>query len=330
LRNGSTEELVLAYEQLSGSIYPSLIGAEINHIQNNLESVRNRVALQFISQPGAPTWTPWIRAYGVSAEVDRDDCQTPGYRHEVGGMELGCGLNLGGALTAYTFAHLASGNLDIRGVDQHADIDSYRLGGLVGYVGQNVYLVAAGGAGVQEYDVQRLLTAFDGSSFADSSFDGSSQFGYFELGANYIGPWTPYVALHTTRVELDSITETGDPDFALSNNGGEGDSLRGILGVSLKARGVTPTCVTTTRLRFGWMHEYLDASETFVFQVANGGTPTGSLNDRGVDPGIDWGFVRIQVDAGVLLGGQLTVAYEGQFNSDSSFNALLGGARWVY
>jgi hypothetical protein len=78
------------------------------------------------------------------------------------------------------------------------------------------------------------------------------------------------------------------------------------------------------------MHEYLDASETFVFQVANGGTPTGSLNDRGVDPGIDWGFVRIQVDAGVLLGGQLTVAYEGQFNSDSSFNALLGGARWVY
>jgi uncharacterized protein with beta-barrel porin domain len=330
LRNGSTQEVLLAYDQLSGSIYPSLIGAEINHIQNNLESVRDRVVLQFISSPGGPTWTPWVRAYGVSGEVDRDDCQTPGYRHEIGGVELGCGLSSGGPLAAHIFAHLAGGDLEIRGVDQHADIGSYRLGGLVQYVGRNMYFVAAGGGGVQDYDVRRSLTAFDGSGFVASSFDGSSQFGYFELGTAYIGPWTPYAAMHTTRVELDSITETGDADFALLNNGGEGDSLRGILGLALNRSGITPLGVATTRLRFGWMHEYFDASETFVSQVANSGTPTGALVDRGVDPGIDWGFVRMQVDLGMLLGGQFTFAYEGQFNSDSSFNALLGGTRWVF
>jgi uncharacterized protein with beta-barrel porin domain len=196
------------------------------------------------------------------------------------------------------------------------------------YVGQNIYVLAAGGAGAQNYDVRRSLTALEGSSFAESSFDGSAQFGYFELG--YAALWTPYLSLHTTRVDLDSITETGDPDFALINNGGDGDSLRGVLGIALYKSAPTPIGMATTRLRFGWMHEYLDESQTFVSQVAGGGTPTGALMDRGVTPGRDWGFVRMQVDLGTLLGGQFTVAYQGQYNSDSSFNSLLGGTVWVY
>ena len=190
--------------------------------------------------------------------------------------------------------------------------------------------MAAGGAGTQSYEVRRSLSQFVGSTFAESTFDGSSQFGYFEIGTNYLGPWTPYVASHLTRVALDPITETGDVTYALINSGGEGDSFRGVLGLSYQESALTPLGIATTRLRFGWLHEYLDASETFVSQIANGGTPTGTLTDQGAAPGIDWGFVRAQVDMGTLLGGQLSCAYEGQFNSDSSFNALLGGARWVY
>ena len=166
----------------------------------------------------------------------------------------------------------------------------------------------------------------DGSSFVESSFDGSAQFGYFEAG--YAAPWTPYIALHATRVNLDSIRETGDPDFALINDGGDGDSLRGVLGIALQKSGPTSIGMATTRLRFGWLHEYLDESETFVSQVI--GTPSSALVDRGVAAGTDWGFVRMQVEMGVLLGGQFMVAYEGQFNSDSSFNALLGGTAWVF
>ena len=330
LRNGSTNQVTLAVNQLSGAIYPTLIGAEINHIQSNLESVRDRAALQFISREGQRTWMPWVRGYGVSGNVDRDACQTPGYLYEIGGAELGCGMNIGGAITACVFAHLAGGDLDVRGLDQHADIDSYRMGGLVEYLGQSHYLITAGGAGTQNYDVRRSLSALEGSSFVESSFDGDSQFGYFELGSNYAGPWTPYLALHATRVELDPISESGDPDFALLNGGGSGDSLRGVLGLSLNQSAITPLGVATTRLRFGWMHEYLDASQTFISQIADGGTPSGALMDRGVDPGIDWGFVRTQVDMGVLLGGQFNFAYEGHFNSYSSFNTLLGGIRWIY
>lgn len=330
LRNGSTEQVALAVNQLSGSIYPTLIGAEITQIQNSLESIRDRAALQFISVAQRPGWTPWVRAYGASDEVRQDECQTPAYRYEVGGIELGCGLHSGGGLAAHLFAHLTSGELQLYGVDQVADTDSYRLGGLIDYCGQLGYLIAAAGAGSQDYDVRRSLTAFDGSSFAESSFAGSSGFGYFELGAVARSCWTPYAALHATQVKLDPITETGDADFALLNDGGDGDSLRGVLGISIVESGSTAFGLATSRLRFGWIHEYLNASETIVSQVANGGTPTGTLTDRGVDPGIDWGFVRFQLDMGVLLGGQFTAAYEGQFNSDSTFNGLYLGTRWVF
>ena len=325
LRNGSSSEVSLAYDQLSGSIYPSLIGAEIFHVQNNLESVRDRAALQRDATDRRSTCMPWVRAYGVSGSVERDHAQTRGYRHEIGGIELGCGLSLGGAISAHSFAHLAAADFESRDVEHRADIESYRLGGLIEYLGQGHYLIVSGGAGVQEYDVRRSLSQFVGSTFTQSSFDGSSQFGYFELGSNHVGPLRPYIGLHATRVELDPVTESGDADFALTNTGGEGESLRGVLGLALIQTNTTLLGTATTRLRCGWLHEYLDASETIVSQVAAGGT----LTDRGVDPGTDWGFVRTQVDMGTLLGGQFSVAYEGQFNSDSSFNALLGGLRWL-
>jgi hypothetical protein len=84
----------------------------------------------------------------------------------------------------------------------------------------------------------------------------------------------------------------------------------------------------TTRLRFGWMHEYLDPQETFVSTLASDSI-TSQITDRGIDPGRDWGFVRVQVDAGRFLGGQTSFGYQGQANSNTSFNALIGGIQWV-
>ena len=127
---------------------------------------------------------------------------------------------------------------------------------------------------------------------------------------------------------MDSITESGDPYYALRNNGGVGDSLRGILGVAYQKSGCTSCGPATTRLRFGWLHEYLDESETFVSQIPVNSTPVGPLVDQGVSAGRDWGFARVQVDLGTVLNGDLSIAYEGQYNTRSSFNWLLVG--WTY
>jgi hypothetical protein len=129
-------------------------------------------------------------------------------------------------------------------------------------------------------------------------------------------------------VEFDPINETGDDNFALSDDGGNGESLRGVLGLGVEQSGRTPMGFATTRLRFGWMHEYLDPQETFVSTLASDSI-TSQITDRGIDPGRDWGFVRVQVDAGRFLGGQTSFGYQGQANSNTSFNALIGGIQWV-
>jgi uncharacterized protein with beta-barrel porin domain len=324
LRNGSTQQVLLAVNQLSGSIYPSLIGAEINHIQTGLDSVRNMTVRQAVCRRVG--LFPWAKGYGITAEVDQDDCLTNGYRQEVGGLELGCGFRSGCGLAGNVFSHLGTGSVKTRGVDQRADVDSYRLGGSLAYCARQVYVLAAGGAGTQDYDVRRSLSAFEGSSFVESSFDGSSRFGYFEVA--YADPCTPYLALHATRVELDPIAERGDDEFALSNGGGTGDSLRSILGFAVYKSAWTAFGTATTRLRFGWLHEYLDESETFVSQIAAGDSPDDLLVDRGVSAGRDWGFTRVQVEMGMVAGGYLTVGYEGHFNAESAFNWLLVG--WMY
>ena len=333
LRNGSTEQVNSAIEQLSGSIYPSLIGAEINHIQHNLESVCNRVALQPLAPRISNALIAWARAYGISGQVDRDQCQTVGYSQVVGGLELGAGLRRTDGLAFYTFAHLADSQVKTREITQSADIASYRIGGLFEYIGESFYAIASGGAGTQNYDVWRSLDAFEGSEFAESSFDGSSQFGFFELGttlANGSVVWVPHVGLHTTRVKLDAVSETGDSDFALTNGGGAGDSLRSVFGLSANQSGGTPLGLATTRVRLGWMHEYLDESETFQSQIAYTAVPTSSLEDRGVSAGRDWAVLRAQVDMGVILGGQFTTAYLGQYNSRSAFSTGLIGLEWTY
>lgn len=332
LVNSSGESMVSAANALSGSIYPSLIGAEITHIQNNVESVRDRVLLQRYACVEAPAIMPWIRGYGVAANVDEDQSGTLGYYQEFGGMELGLAISNKNGLSSHVFAHLGGGDLETSGADQRAEIESYRGGGSVEYVGNRIYVLAAGGAGTQSYDVYRSLAVIEGATSTQSSFDGSAQFGYAEAGTVFVChaiEWIPYVGLHATHVELDPITETGDADFRLTNAGGDGDSIRGVLGLGMQQTAGTPIGQATTRVRFGWLHEYRDPNEVFVSNVANANV-NGALTDLGVNAGRDWGFLRAQVDWFRLLGGQTSISYQGQANSQSSFNALAGGIQWVW
>jgi len=331
LREGTGETVAMAVDQLSGSIYPSLINAEINHIQNNLASVRDRVSSQGTYVDSIQK-VAWARGYGASAQVDRDACETVGYQHVIGGVELGAGLRTNVGLAIYAFGHLADSTVETRGVDQTADVSSYRVGGIIEYRGANSYVIAAGGSGTQDYEVRRSLDAFDGSTFAESSFEGASKFAYIEFGNTWFQNehtnYGPYVGLSAGRVDLDPVTETGDANFALNTPGGVGDSYRSIVGLSFTQSAMTNFGLATTRFRAGWMHEYGNQFEVFQSQLA-AATPS-LLIDQGVAAGRDWGFVRMQADMGVILGGQLTASYLGQYNTRSSINTGLLGLHWAF
>jgi uncharacterized protein with beta-barrel porin domain len=333
LRTGSTDDVNLAVNQLSGSIYPSLIHAEVNHLQTNLYSIRDRMVLRFDPGCRSVSLVPWVRGYGVAAEADPDDCLTPGYRHEIGGAELGAAISHRNGLSAFGFTHLAGATFNVRDVGHHAEIDSYRFGGGFQYVGHHLYLFAAGGAGTQDYDVRRSLTAFEGSTSAESQFDGDTRFGYLEVGTAFCCRGTscnPYLSLQSARVELDAVTETGDDEFALSHDGSSGESLRGGLGVALERVGPAACGPARTRLRAGWLHEFLDESETISSQLAIASPTPITLEDRGLSLGRDWAMVGCEVDFPVLCRGRVTAGYQGHFNSRSAYSALLAGLQWVW
>lgn len=333
LRNGSATEVALAIEQLSGAIYPSLIGAEINHIQSNLHSVRDHLAVRLDPKYQSAILIPWVRGYGVEATADPDDCLTTGYRHEIGGVELGTTVILNYGLSAFGYTHVADSSLSMQLADQQADIESYRGGAGIQYVGANGYLLATGGGGFQDYEVRRSLDQFTGSTFAQSSFDGSSSFGYLELGTLVPhGPGTcnPYAALQSVRVETDPITESGDPTFALLSDAVAEESLRGSLGVAYDRTGLTPLGPARSRLRVAWQHEFLDTITQLPSVFVDDNPAPIALQSQSVSLGRDWALVGYELEWAIFRYGQLTAGYQGQFNSRSAFNSFLAGVERVW
>jgi uncharacterized protein with beta-barrel porin domain len=333
LRNGTFSQVDNAINQLSGSIYPSLVSAELNHIQANLDSIRDHVVLRGDPNYRSAILVPWVRGYGIAATAETDDCLTPGYRYEVGGVELGSVVNLSDGVSAFGYTHLANASMNVRGVDQHADVNAYRFGGGFQYVGYDAYVFATGGGGVQDYDVRRSLDAFAGSTFVESSFDGSASFGYVEVGSVYgqaPAAFNPYLALQSSRVSVDPVVETGDAEFALSNPGIDGDSLRGSLGIAYDQTGPTPIGPARSRLRAGWLHEFLDSNESVRSVFADTNPTAIFVDDRGVSLGRDWGLVGYELEWAIFHHGQLSAGYQGQFNSQSAFSSFLAGAEWLW
>ncbi|MBB3208490.1 hypothetical protein FHS27_004319 [Rhodopirellula rubra] len=329
LRNGSGENVEGAVGQLSGTIYPSLVDGEINQIQNNLHAIRDRVLLQRDDMLTSGRWTPWVRGFGMSLNTNVDDCLTEGYRQEVGGVEIGTGILTSSGLGMHGFAQFGSANTTIRGVDQDAESSSYRFGGSVQYLGELAYVMAMGGFGFQDHEVERSMSAFTTGAFAESEIDGNDQFVSVELGtahsvANTL--WLSFVSLQGIRVELDPVEESGPSDFDLLVCGLEDDSLRSMIGLSLAQTNGTALGPATTQVRLGWLHEFLDQQRTAQTAI-EGGTPE-FYDLRSTEAGRDWLSVGAQLDWGFFLGGQFTLAYQGNLNTQSAFQSGLIGTRW--
>ncbi|MCM2373414.1 autotransporter family protein [Aporhodopirellula aestuarii] len=329
LRNGSGDNVDGAIGQLSGTIYPSLVDGEINQIQNNVHAIRDRVLLQRDDLVASGHWSPWVRGFGMSLSTNVDDCLTEGYRQEVGGVEIGTGILTQSGLGMHGFAQFGSANTTMRGLDQEAESSSYRFGGSVQYLGEFAYAMAMGGFGFQDHEVERSMSAFTTGAIAESDIDGTDQFVSLELGtarsvANSL--WLSFISLQGIRVELDSAEESGLSDFDLLVRGIEDDSLRSMIGLSLARTNETALGLATSQVRVGWLHEFLDQQR--AVQTAIEGASPEFYNLRSTATGRDWISVGAQLDWGFFLGGQFTLAYQGNLNSQSAFQSGLIGTRW--
>jgi len=256
----------------------------------------------------------------------------PGYRQESAGIDLGTGRMWASGIGVHGFARLGATDTRLRGVNQNAETDSYRFGGSVQYLGEVFYLLAAGGFGFQDHSVERSLSEFGAGESVSSRFDGSDQFAYVEAGTALTGVESvllSFVSLQGIRVETDSASETGTSEFGLSVNSMDDDSVRSMIGLSLSKSNVAGTGMATTQIRGGWLHEFGDTNRQTMSRL---GAPTSPHDFRvqSADTGRDWLSLGGQLDWAILLGGQLTLAYQGNINEHTAFQSGLIGARWLW
>ncbi len=333
LRNGSTTELNSAINQVSAVVYPSLVDSEINHLQNNLLSIRDRIVLQYDSLTQPETWSPWVRGYGISGNVDDDACLTSGYRQEIGGVELGTGWTSLNGLAFHGYTHLSSSTTKVFQNDQSVQSDAYSFGGAVQYAGDSVYAMATGGGGFANHEGRRNMTGLSGT-FANSNFDGTNQFGLVEAGTvryTQDSIFLTFVSLQGARVETDSFSEISDSPFAVNVNAMSSESLRSMTGFSFSKTAATSIGPATSQVRLGWLHEFLDETRQATTMIAGTSlAATGPLLVQSAETGTDWLSLGLQLDWAILMGGELTTAYQGNVNNQSSFHGGFVGARWIW
>ena len=338
--SSTTDEIQSGLEQLGGEIYPTLASAQLQHTSLNLAMLRDQLALELPRRGEGMKTSGWVRGYGISGEAEADDCGTHGYRTRLGGTEVAFqrGWDIGLAIGA--FGNFGWSDVELDGLNQHAQVDSYQFGGSFQHVGKFAYLLGIGGGGFQNYEVDRTIDAAMLSNRTRSEFDGDQTFGYLELGTLLETGgfyWVPHTALQFIDVRQDEFTESSADanDFADSANligeSIEAESLRSILGLSLERTGATPIGPATTKIRAGWMHEYLDTHQTLQSRFAGPfETEPAAVSVQGVDLRRDWAVLDATLQWTLHPGLRLLGSYQGQFNGQQDFHTGAGGleARW--
>lgn len=128
-------------------------------------------------------------------------------------------------------------------------------------------------------------------------------------------------------VDQEGIRETGADSVNLVGNSIDADSLRSILGLSIQQAGPTAIGPATTKLRFGWMHEYLDAEQLFTSSFQS---ETETVTVQGLNLGRDWAVMGLNLEWSILPNLTTLVGYQGQFNDRQALHTGSGGleARW--
>ncbi len=332
LRSSTIQAAQTGLDQLGGQIFPSLVSAQLQQTTFTMAMLRDQLILDAFYRPTSAPARGWIRGYGAGGDADEDDCGTRGFNYRLGGTEIALQRGFGNNLDLGLFTNLSRSEIETTGIAQGADVDSYQFGGSSQYVGERFYLLGIGGFGYQQMQTHRSIQmpGGTGNRVARSNFDGSESFGLFEVG-RIIGDnttiWGPYASAQFISLDQDQIKESGADSVNLNGEAIEAESLRSVLGLSVQQTAPTSLGQATTKLKLGWMHEYLDTRENFVSSFAG---QTERVTIGGIDLGSDWAVLGANLQWSVFRYTTLLAGYQGLVNTTQSLHtgALGLEARW--
>ncbi len=332
LRGSTTATALTGLDHLGGQIYAYLPTIQMQHTSFTLAMLRDQLLTDRLYRlPDEPT-RGWVRGYGIGGGADADACGTHGFNYSLGGTEFALQRGFGDGLDVGLFTNLGWSLVKTDEVDQRSDVASYQYGLSLQYLGEYGYVLGIAGGGNQNYNVRRGISDAEGllTSAAESQFDGTQGFGSIEYGKLLQhGPvsWIPHLTMQYVTVNQDRIHEAGAGPVDLVGNSIDADSLRSVLGMSIQQAGPTAIGPATTKLRFGWMHEYLDTEQVFVSSFRD---EIETVSVSGMDLGRDWAVMGLNLEWSVLPNLTTVLGYQNQFNERQSLHTGSGGleARW--
>ncbi|UUY07009.1 autotransporter domain-containing protein [Pseudomonas sp. J452] len=330
----TVSEIRDALDQLSGQIYPSqqTLLLESSHF------VRDAVNERLAAQQDEPL-TPLLTSLGtlqlaprLTAWVQLDPhpsawLQGVGARRKQGDLvddTAGTFFGIDSRITDSTTLGLIGGytRSDVDASHGSSTSDNYSLGTYAGTQLGAWSLKAGTTYTVSEIDSQRSVRF---SGFSDSpSADYSASTGQVFAGVSYkvsLGAalLEPYADLAWVKVSTEGFTEHGGP-AALRVDDNDQDITFSTLGIRPSYTFAIRDMPMKVKGGLGWRHTFgdLEPSNSMAF------APTGTFAIPGVALAEDTTLVSLGLEAALTPTASLSLAYNGQFGSDTQENGLTG------
>ena len=195
---------------------------------------------------------------------------------------------------------------------------------------EHIWVSAIFGGGINEYDTNRRFS--DGSQDVSGSVDGATYggsvgFGYeFALLNNASEDKlsiVPNLYVSVSQFSRDSFTESGGRNALNVDSLGK-TNLSTSLGAQLLYGTMLGDLPFMTEVSLGWLHQYMDPSESFDASFANGSREYSlTVNTPGV--GQDAVTYSVGIGLEVIDGGTVYLDYQGQMRTNgfvaNGFNA---------
>lgn len=328
----------LAFNQLSGDLYPSLQGAALEDSRFVRDAALARLQQAFGDVAGpaeavtalpsaGPGASVWGQAYGSWGTFD-GTANATGFDRAIGGLVVGVDRPVGEAFRVGGFAGFGSGSYDLASGGGSADSDDLHVG-LYGGAQFGALGVRLGAAYTyQDFDTTRAV-AFPG--FAErlsGGYDGHTAQVFADMGWRMaLGGATlePFAGLAYVNVASGGFTESGG-EAALTGAGSDAGVTFTTLGLRASVDidlGALPGQLTGMA---GWRHAFGDTD------------PTSTLGFAGSAP-FSVAGVPLAEDTLVLEGGlslplsstaRLAVSYSGAFGGGMADNGLNVGLNWRF
>lgn len=271
----------------------------------------------------AGTWGGYLGGMGNWDRVDSGGDRI-GHRATVWGVQGGVHHHLSRDLLLGVAAGYMWSDLKFRDGRGEAEVETLRVGPYASFTpgGGNLFIDASATWGWHRNEVDRETMAGTASSSYDAyDISAFGQVGY-DLPVHERTVLTPAIGVDYMHLRTESFSESGAGDANLRLDSRTHDSLRLRIGATLSHVLEFDDTTIVPEIFAGWSYEFLDTDVDLRSRFAAGG-PAFATRSEGV------GRDSILVSGGLsaMAGTAMTlfVRYEGEFQSDRTSHAVIGG-----